>query len=132
MLDNIQRHQVLVIRILAKLYSTHPRTTAIDHSTPRLTDEASDLLGKITDEEAHGAIVWVHRNHLILGELKESLPIGAPPRAFISDAQLSPTTLRVLSDRHNPFNSRYGDVILNALGAENEAGIAANICANLF
>ena len=132
MLDNVQRHEVFLLRLLAKLYSAHPRAIEVHHATLRVESTSGDLIGGISDEEAHGAIVWAYRNDLIHGSLDNGGSIGGPPRAIVFDGQLSPRSLRVLSDERNSFNRKFGDEIVEAAATEREPAMARKLFGKLF
>lgn len=87
-MGNIERFSLNVTKIVAALYDQHPRPIMLSFQTIGADKDDSDAVADVS-----GAIEWLHRNHLISGDITR---MGGG-MIVVSNALLTASGYRVLS-----------------------------------
>jgi hypothetical protein len=119
--DNIAQFNTQVLRAVAILYQNFPHLVSIDNNTFYPTTKKSDdgsVTVAIQDGSEHGTMIWLYRNNVISGDLQESKPLGRPPTAFISSAQLTSRSLALLQRVDYNAGRPLGEAAMDAVNSD--------------
>jgi len=120
-----------VLRIMAALYKSHPRTINLGWDTtlvPCPDKNDPDFEERVTSSD--GTILWLYRSGLVTGNLAQGMPHG------ILNAQLSSRAYSILRKKDNAIEDpSLGQAVVRAAGepgSREESVVAGLIVGLLF